>query len=238
MLFSTYSQSIINVVIIDDNDYPNGVLDIPLLNTTFCDHQGLIIRTRWTNSSYSLTDIIDQLEKNKNQTMVYLARTTEFSTKLIKDFCETNLIPFISMRSYGTLEPRFVFEFRRYTCYIIFLIRSSNYEYSVMPDILRLLVSYFKYHRIRRAAYIYNNNEGSHRIYELIKLMNNDEYFNDFSLNVRTAYNQDVYPLLYSVEIDSVNKEQPPKYILLDLETYSDYSKMFDKISHMGLYLN
>ena len=61
-------------------------------------------------------------------------------------------------------------------------------------------------------------------------------YINSFSLDIRTTRYQDVYSLLYSIEIHSITKEQPPKYILLDLESYSDYEKMFDKISHMGLY--
>jgi hypothetical protein len=105
-----------------------------------------------------------------------------------------------------------------------------------MPDILRVLMSYLKYYHIQKAAYIYNNDESTRRIYELLKLMSDDEYFNSFSLDIRTTKYQDVYSLLYSIEIHSITKDQPPKYILLDLESYSDYEKMFDKISHMGLY--
>ncbi|CAF4613811.1 unnamed protein product, partial [Rotaria magnacalcarata] len=58
----TYSQTIINVAIIDDNDYPTGVLDIAIPNVTVCDRQGLILRIRWINSSHSLTNVMDQLE--------------------------------------------------------------------------------------------------------------------------------------------------------------------------------
>jgi hypothetical protein len=105
-----------------------------------------------------------------------------------------------------------------------------------MPDIIRVLTSYLKYHHIQKAAYIYDNNQSTRRIYELLKLMNDDEYFNNFSLDIRTTRYQDIYSLLYSIEIHSNNKEQPPKYILLDLESYDDYERMFDKISHMGLY--
>jgi hypothetical protein len=109
-------------------------------------------------------------------------------------------------------------------------------EYSVMPDILRVLISYFKYHRLQKIVYIYDNDQSTRRIYELLKLMNNDEYFNNFSLDIRTTRYQDIYSLLYSIEINTINKEQPPKYILMDLESYVDYERMFEKISHMGLY--
>ena len=115
-------------------------------------------------------------------------------------------------------------------------IRSFNREYFVMPNLLRVLISYLKYHHVRDAAYIYDSNEATYRIYELIKLMNVDEYFNDFSLNIKTTKYQDVYLLLYSIEIHSIIKDHPPKYILLDLETYLDYVRIFNKISHMGLY--
>ncbi len=114
--------------------------------------------------------------------------------------------------------------------------RTSAQEYFVMPDILRVLISYLKYHHIQKIAYIYDNHESTRRIFELLKLMNNDEYFNNFSLDMRTTQYEDIYSLLYSIEIHSINKEQPPKYILLDLKSYLDYEKMFDKISHMGLY--
>jgi hypothetical protein len=96
-----------------------------------------------------------------------------------------------------------------------------------MPDVLRVLISYLKYHHIQKAAYIYDNAESTRRIYELLKLMNSDEYFNNFSLDIRTIRYQDIYSLLYSVEIHSINKDQPAKYILLDLESYSDYQVMF-----------
>jgi hypothetical protein len=105
-----------------------------------------------------------------------------------------------------------------------------------MPDILRVLISYLKYHHIQKAAYIYDNDESTRRIYELLKYMNDDEYFTSFSLDIRTTQYQDVYSLLYSIEIHSINKEQPPKYILLDLQSYAEYERMFEKISHMGLY--
>jgi hypothetical protein len=104
-----------------------------------------------------------------------------------------------------------------------------------MPNILRVLISYLKYYHIQKATYIYDNDGSTHRIYELLKLMNNDEYFNNFSLDIRTMRYQDIYSILYSIEIHSINKDQPPKYILLDLESYSNYQIMFEKISHMGL---
>ncbi|CAF0977628.1 unnamed protein product [Rotaria sp. Silwood1] len=218
MTFFTYSQTPINIAIIDDNHYPTGFLNIVIPNVTFCNYYGLILRTQWINSPYSLTDLIDQLESQVNQTNIYLSRTSKFSTKLVQDFCQTYRIPFVSMHSFGSITTT-----------------SFNYEYSVMPDILRVLISYLKYHHVQNAAYIYDNNEATHRIYELIQLMNNDEYFNDFSLNIRTARYQDVYSLLYSIEIHSINKERRAKYILLDFESSLDYERMFNKISHMGL---
>ena len=104
----------------------------------------------------------------------------------------------------------------------------------ISPDVLRVLVSYLKYHRIQKAAYIYDNNEASRRIYELLKFINNDEYFNNFSLDLRATRQEDIYSLLYSIEVHSIHKDHPTKYILLDLGTYLDYETMFDKISHMG----
>jgi hypothetical protein len=109
-------------------------------------------------------------------------------------------------------------------------------EFVVMPDILRVLVSYLKYYRVERAAYIYDNDEAARRIYELLKFINNDDYFNHFSLNIRATRQDDIYSLLYSIEVNTIHKEQSPKYILLDLGTYMDYERMFDKISHMGSY--
>lgn len=235
----TYSQSTIYIGILDDNDYPQGILNIVIPNITFCNSYGLKLEIQWINSSNSLADLIDKLELQQNQTNIYLERTQTFSTKLIQDFCQMHRIPFISMHSYKTLPITFVFKiFKRifFFLYIRFLFRSFTEEYSVMPYTLRVLLSYLKYHDIEKIVYIYDNNESTHRIYELLKLMNNDEYFNDFSLDIRTIQYEDIYSLLYSIEIHSHNKERPPKYIVLDLKSYSDYEIMFNKISHMGLY--
>jgi len=105
-----------------------------------------------------------------------------------------------------------------------------------MPDILRVLLSYLKYSHAHRAAYIYDNDESTHRIYELLRLMNSDEYFNDFTLDIRTTRYEDIYSLLYSIEANSFYKDDLPRYILLDLHSYDEYERMFEKISHMGLY--
>jgi hypothetical protein len=105
-----------------------------------------------------------------------------------------------------------------------------------MPNILRVLFSYLKFNHVHRAIYIYDNEESTHRIYELLKLMNYDEYFDDFILDIRTTVYEDVYSLLYSIESHSLHKDQVPRYVLLDLHSYDNYEKMFDKISHMGLY--
>jgi len=99
-----------------------------------------------------------------------------------------------------------------------------------------VLINYLKYYHIQKALYIYDDEESTHRLYELLKIMNDDEYFINFSLDIRTIRQQDVYSLLYSIEIHSSNKDQPPKYIILDLDSYHDYAKIFDKISHMGAY--
>lgn len=104
-----------------------------------------------------------------------------------------------------------------------------------MPNILRVLLSYIKYHHIEKALYIYDNHESTQRVYELLQLMTNDEYFNNFLLDLRTIKYQDIYSLLYSIEIHTINKDQPIKYIILDLKSYTDYEMMFDKISHMGI---
>jgi len=105
-----------------------------------------------------------------------------------------------------------------------------------MPNILRILINYLKYNYVQKAVYIYNNDESTYRIYDLLQLMNNDEYFNNFSLDIRTTRYEDVYSLLYSIESNSFHKDQLPKYILLDLYSYNDYENIFEKISHMGLY--
>jgi hypothetical protein len=119
---------------------------------------------------------------------------------------------------------------------LIFFFRSPIQEYFLKPNILRVLISYLKYYQIRKAAYLYDNEGATRRIYDLLQLMNNDEYFDDFSLDIRTIDYEDVYSLLYSIESNSLHKDQPPRYILLDLESSYDYERMFEKISHMGLY--
>jgi hypothetical protein len=105
-----------------------------------------------------------------------------------------------------------------------------------MPNILRVLINYLKYYHIQKAVYIYDNHESTERIYQLLQLMNDEEYFNNFSLDIRTTDYEDVYSLLYSIESNSFHKDQLPRYILLDLYSYDDYERMFEKISHMGLY--
>ena len=111
-------------------------------------------------------------------------------------------------------------------------------EFIVTPDILRVLANYLKYHRIQKAAYIYDHSEAANRIYQFLQLLNTDEYFNNFSLDLRTTKHEDIYSLLYTIEVNYLQKDQRTKYILLDLETYEDYEEMFDKVSHMGSLLN
>jgi hypothetical protein len=105
----TYSQSTIYIGILDDNDYPKGILNLVIPNITFCNNYGLKLGIQWINSSNSLADIIDGLELRENRTNIYLSRTEKFSTKLIQDFCQTHRIPFISMHSYESFSTMFVF---------------------------------------------------------------------------------------------------------------------------------
>ncbi|UJR21339.1 hypothetical protein I4U23_024433 [Adineta vaga] len=218
MVLFTSSQSTISIGIIDDNDSPRGVLNIAIPNITFCYHQGLILQIRWINPWKSLLNLLNELEVRANQTHIYLARMDHFSTKLIQGFCQTYRLPLVIMNSQGIITTP-----------------SFTQTYFVMPNILRVLISYLKYHSIRKIVYIYDNEEAKHRIYEFLQLANYDEYFNNFSLDIRTTRHEDVYSLLYSLDIHSNNREQPPKYILLDLELYVNYENMFEKISHMGL---
>jgi len=103
-----YSQSTIYIRIVDDNDYPKGILNIVIPNITFCNHLGLRLQIQWVNVSNSLSDLIDRLELEENQTNIYLARSTKFSAKLIQDFCQTNRIPFVSMHAYESSRTRCV----------------------------------------------------------------------------------------------------------------------------------
>ncbi|CAF0962275.1 unnamed protein product [Adineta ricciae] len=118
------------------------------------------------------------------------------------------------------------------------LTRSFVQEFFFMPNILHVLFNYLKSSQVHRAIYIYDNEESTHRIYELLKLMNDDEYFDDFIFDIRTTVYEDVYSLLYSIESHSLHKDQIPRYILLDLHSYDNYERMFDQISHMGLTSN
>lgn len=68
--------------------------------------------------------------------------------------------------------------------------------------------------------------------------MSRDEYFNNFSLEIRTTYDDDVYSLLYSIESHSFGKSQISRYVILDLPSFDQYQNMFEKISHMGSYRN
>lgn len=119
---------------------------------------------------------------------------------------------------------------------IVFFLRSLHREYFLKPNIHQVLISYLKAHHIKKVVYIYNNDESTYKIYELLNLMNNDEYFNRFSLDIRTTRYEDIYSLLYNIDSMSFQKDQLTKYILLDLYLYEDYENILEKISHMGLY--
>jgi hypothetical protein len=100
LIFSTYCQSIIRVGIIDDNDNPKGLVHINVPNITFCDRQGFNLQLHWINTLNSLPNLLNKLElDDENQTKIYLTYTEQFSTKLIRDFCQKNHIPFFNIKS-------------------------------------------------------------------------------------------------------------------------------------------
>ena len=108
---SIYTQSTVYIGVVDDNDYPQGILNLFLTNITFCRQHNLQLQIQWINSSSSLTDLIDKLEQHRNQMNIYLTHTTKFSTKLIEDFSQTHRIPFINMYTYEEPSTTFVFEY-------------------------------------------------------------------------------------------------------------------------------
>jgi hypothetical protein len=116
-----------------------------------------------------------------------------------------------------------------------FLLSSASTSNPVVrPDILRVLISYLKYHHIHQVAYIYDYNQAKHHVYHLLQYINNDEYFNNFSLEIRATHDDDIYSLLYNIESNSLGKDYASRYILLDLYSFDSYQYMFEKISHMG----
>ena len=108
IIFCTHSQSTVYIGIVDDNDYPKGILNIAMSNVTICHRRGLMLQLQWMNSSSSLVDLADELEVRKNQIHIYIARTTTLSSKLIQDFCQIYQIPFINVNSYETQLTAYV----------------------------------------------------------------------------------------------------------------------------------
>ncbi|CAF4739251.1 unnamed protein product, partial [Rotaria sp. Silwood1] len=214
-------QSTIRIGIIDDNYDHTDFINIKVPNVTFCGRKGLNLQLHWLNTLDSLPNLINTLEYEQNFTNIYLTRTINFYTNLIRDFCQTNHIPFINMKSYGS---------KTMTCSTT---TSFSQEYFSTPDILQVLINYLKYNHVQQAIYLYDNNEAAHRIYELLELMNKDEYYNNFSLDIRTTLYRDVYSMLYDIEASSLQKDQLASYILLDFHSYDAYERMFEKISHM-----
>jgi hypothetical protein len=100
IIYSTYCQSTIRIGIIDDNDDRKEFVDINISNLTFCGQKELNLQLHWMNTSNSLPNLFNKLELKQNLTNIYLTHTGKFSTKLIQDFCQTNHIPFINMKSY------------------------------------------------------------------------------------------------------------------------------------------
>ena len=198
-----YTQSTIYVRIVDDNDYPQGILTVLLPNLTFCNATRLQLQIQWINTSTSLADLLlNGFDFDDQRKHVYLTRTSKLSSRLIQDFCRTYHIPFLTIHSSERLSAMYAFSSLSFIHSMIF---SSS---SVMPDSLRVLISYLKYHHVQKAAYIYDNEESSDRVYQLLKFMNYDEYFNNFSLDIRMTKHQDIYSLLYSIEIQTITKDQ------------------------------
>ncbi len=100
IIYSTYCQSTIRIGIIDDNDNPKRFVNINVSNVSFCGQKDLNLQLHWINTSNSLSNLLNQLEFEENFTNIYLTYTEKSYTKLIRDFCQTNSIPFINMRSY------------------------------------------------------------------------------------------------------------------------------------------
>lgn len=99
IIYSTYCQSLIRIGIIDDNDNPRRIVNINLSNITFCGGKDLHLQLHWINTSNSLSTLFNQLEFKQNFTNIYLTHTSNFYTKLIRDFSQTNHIPFINLKS-------------------------------------------------------------------------------------------------------------------------------------------
>ena len=238
LIYSTYSQSIIHVGILDDNENSNELIHLNLPNITFCSKRGLNFQLHWINTF----NLLNKLESEENQTNIYLTYTEQFSTKLIRDFCLLNRIPFINLKSDENLCSLTSFVYpppsKKLLFIRIFFYRSFNREYFLRPNILQVLINYLKSNHIENAVYIYDNDQSKYRIYQLLELMNNDEYFNTFLLDIRIIVNDDdIYSLLYSIDANSFQKNQLFKYILLDFYSFDQYEKVFEQISHMGLYL-
>ncbi|CAF1453624.1 unnamed protein product, partial [Didymodactylos carnosus] len=112
---------------------------------------------------------------------------------------------------------------------------TKNIHFNLIPDFTQIIMSYLKYYHIQQAAYIYDNYESIKRLYELIKMYSYDNYFHNFTFNIRLISNSDnAYALLYSIEQYYMTKDEK-RYILLDLSSHQSYVNMFDKISHMGM---
>ncbi|CAF0775474.1 unnamed protein product [Rotaria sordida] len=227
IIYFSHGQSTIRIRIIDDNYNYTDFVNIKVPNVTFCGRKGLNLQLHWLNTLDSLPNLINILEFEQNLTDIYLTRTVQSHTNLIRDFCQINHIPFINMKSYGSKTMICSTTTTTTTSFI--------QEYFIMPNILQVLINYLKFNHVQKAIYIYDNDEATYRIYELLELMNKDEYYNNISLDIRTTRNDDIYSILYSIESNSLQKDRLSSYIVLDLHSYDDYERMFEKISHMGL---
>ena len=119
---------------------------------------------------------------------------------------------------------------------LILFSRSFQRDYFLLPNLLQILINYFKSNQIHNAVYIYDNVQSTDRIYQLLGLINADDYFHSFSFDIRIIDEENIYSLLYSIEWHSLEKNRLAKYVILDFDSYETYRRILEKISHMGLY--
>ena len=117
----------------------------------------------------------------------------------------------------------------------MFFFRSAAARRWMLMDPLKLSAIYLKFYQVRKLVYIYDHRETSSRLYRFLEYLNEDDYFRNFSLEVRTTNDDDIYSLLYSIESQTFNKYDVKRYILLDLQSYDEFEFLFKKLSHMGL---
>jgi len=224
IISSTFcAQSKIHIGIVDSNVNLTRIINIDVPNVAFCTDKIFSFQLYWINTMKILPNFFEQLQSDYKTIHVFLTYTNDFYTKLIQDYAQINQIPFVDIKSSDNQLN------------LCSLTKLFDQEYYFRPNILQVLINYIKFSRIKKAIYIYNNDESTNRIYDLLKFFNIDEYFNRFSLDIRSIHHHDIYSLLYHIDSYSFEKNDRSRLILLDLYSYEDYKDLFEKISHMGL---